>query len=114
MAPTQYWTIVRHHLRLQRLAIRVWVGLVALMGLGTVSAAPAATAGNAAEKLIKGMGMSAFAGAGPSAYPHPTDWFVALKFLSWAPLFFGIYAGLAALTAVSREEERRTAEFPSH
>lgn len=107
-----FFAIGRQYLREQRLATLVWLGVMAVLTYGVVSAAPS---------LVRDNTITRFAETMPDAikrllgdllrYKHPVDMYLEAKLLSFMPLLAAIFGVLSAMGIVAREIDRRNADF---
>lgn len=104
--------ICRQHLREQRLATLVWVGVLAFMAYGIVSTAPSMAQNNTVVKFAETLPKSIQRLLGDMLlYKYPADVFINAKLLSFMPLLAAIFAVLSAMGIVAREVNHRTADF---
>lgn len=107
-----FFAICRQYLREQRLATLVWLGVMAVMAYGVVSAAPSMVRDNTITRFAESMPDALRRLMGDMLrYKHPVDVYLEAKLLSFMPLLTAIFGVLSAMGIVAREVDRRNADF---
>lgn len=107
-----FFAIWRQHIREQRMATLIWVGVMAVMTYGVASTAPSMAQDNAVLKFAETLPDAIKRLMGDiMRFKYPADVFIQAKLLSFMPLLTAIFGVLSAMGIVAREVERRSADF---
>ena len=104
-------TLFRQHFRGQRTGLLVWLGANIAVTLMVASLGNSASQSQALSQLVAGLPANIQALFGLSPGLSPVDSFVQAKLGFTIILVFPIYACLLAISAVTREVDRHTADF---
>lgn len=107
-----FFAVCRQYLREQRLATLVWLGVMAVLTYGVISAAPSMARDNTITQFVESMPDAIKRLMGDMLrYRHPVDVYLEAKLLSFMPLLAAIFGVLSAMGIVAREVDRRNADF---
>ena len=104
-------TLFRQHFHSQRTALFIWLGANMAAALMVASMGNSVNQSDAMNRLIEQLPANLQAVLGVVPGLSSVDAFVQAKLGFWAILAFPIYACLLAISAVTREVDRHTADF---
>jgi len=99
------------HCRAERTGLLIWAGISSLLAFALSQAASGVVGTNSLAGMLKGLPQSLQVAFGNIAGLSPLDSYIAIKVGPSVTLLLTIYAVLLALSAVTREVDRRTIDF---